>query len=64
MTRSDIIDIEGTVHHRTDMAVLFSTSGERDDAEWLPNSQIELDDSSAIVVVTLPEQLALDKGLI
>ena len=62
--KSNIVDIEGAIHHRTEKAVLFSISGDRDDAEWLPLSVIEIDDSGDPVVVTLPEQIAIDKGLV
>ena len=62
--KSDVIDIEGMVHHQTEKAVLFSTDGNRSNAEWLPKSQIEVEDQHPIWTITLPEQLALDKGLI
>jgi hypothetical protein len=59
-----IIDIEGMVHHRTEKAILFSNDGNRANAVWLPLSQIEVDDDHPIWTVTLPEQIALEKGLI
>jgi hypothetical protein len=62
--KSNIVDIEGMVHHRTEKAVLFSTDGNRANAEWLPLSQIEVEDNHPIWTVTLPETLALEKGLI
>jgi hypothetical protein len=60
-----IIYIDGAIEARTDKAVLFHT-GNKEDAAWLRLSQIEVDetDSGGIVTVTLPEWLALDKGLI
>lgn len=62
--KSNVIDIEGMVHHQTEKAVLFSTDGNRANAEWLPLSQIEVEDNHPIWTITLPEQIALDKGLI
>lgn len=62
--KSNVIDIEGMVHHQTEKAVLFSTDGNRANAEWLPLSQIEVEDNHPIWTITLPEQLATDKGLI
>tara|TARA_R110002072_G_scaffold49433_4_gene134385 strand:+ start:24907 stop:25098 length:192 start_codon:yes stop_codon:yes gene_type:complete len=62
--KSNVIDIEGMVHHQTEKAVLFSADGNRANAEWLPLSQIEVEDKHPIWTITLPEQLALDKGLI
>jgi len=62
--KSNLIDLDGMVHHRTEKAVLFSTDGNRSNAEWLPLSQIEIEDKHPIYTVTLPEPLALEKGLI
>jgi len=64
--KSDIIDIEGTVHHRTERAVLFSKNGNRASAQWLPLAQIEVEHSrhAGIIIVTLPEWLAMEKGFI
>ena len=63
--KSDIIDIDGAIEARTDKAVLFHT-GNKEEAAWLPLSQIEVDETgiAGIVTVTLPEWLATDKGLI
>lgn len=64
--KSNVIDIAGVIHHQTDKAVLFSDTAHREDAVWLPKSQIEIhhDGHRNFYTVTLPEQLALDKGLI
>jgi hypothetical protein len=59
-----IIDIEGMVHRTTEKAVLFSNDGNRANAVWLPLSQIEVEYAHPIWTITLPEQLALEKGLI
>lgn len=63
--KSDIIDIDGAIEARTEKAVLFHT-GNKEQAAWLPLSQIEVDETGVpgIVTVTLPEWLATDKGLI
>ena len=63
--KSNIIDIDVEVSHRTEKAALVHT-GNKDEAVWLPFSQIELHPSGfgGIETVTLPEWLALEKGLI
>lgn len=62
----EIVDVTVVVHHRTEKAVLVSTDGERESAVWLPLSAIEIDEParSRTAVVTLPERLAIDKGLV
>ena len=64
--KSNVVDLAGVVHHETDKAILFSETAHREDAVWLPKSQVEMeyDGSRNFYTVTLPEQLALDKGLI
>lgn len=65
MTRSTVIDIQAVIHHETEKAVLVSTDGDRENAVWLPLSAVEVyrtDDGWA--EITLPERLALDRGLI
>jgi hypothetical protein len=63
--RSNVVDIDGAIEARTQKAVLFHT-GNKEEAAWLPLSQIEIAETGVggIVTVTLPEWLALDKGLI
>ena len=64
--KSNIIDIEVEIAHRTEKAVLVHT-GVRGDAVWLPLSMIEMDPDDTVsgtAIMTLPESLALDKGLI
>lgn len=63
--KSDLIDIDVEVSARTEKAVLVHT-GRYDQAVWLPLSQIEIAPSGfgGIETVTLPERLALEKGLI
>ncbi len=63
--KSDLIDIEVAIHHQTEKAVLVSLDGEKDNAVWLPLSQIEIDKKQrSIAIVTMPERLATEKGLI
>lgn len=63
--KSDIIDITVQKLHETDAAVLVTdTTPEK--GVWLPKSKIEIEPSETkgLHVVTLPEWLALNKGLI
>lgn len=63
--KSDLIDLEMIRHHVTERAVLVSETGDRNKAVWLPLALVEVTPKSgATVEVTLPEFLALDKGLI
>lgn len=69
--KSDIIDIDVTIHAESKRgesnagAILVSLDGEKTKAVWLPKSAIEFEQTSpGIFRVTLPERLALDKGLI
>ncbi|WP_212525884.1 hypothetical protein [Actibacterium sp. MT2.3-13A] len=62
--RSDVIDIEVHLHHETAKAILVSDSGDKDSAVWLPLSQIEIEPENGFIVVTMPEWLAEEKGLI
>ena len=63
--KSDVVDIRGQIHAMTDRAVLFSDDGDRDGAKWLPLSQVEVEKHShGVATITLPEWLALERGLI
>lgn len=59
-----VVDIEGTVHHQTAKAILFSTDGVRGEAVWVPKSVAELEQEGAHWVLTIPENLAIEKGLV
>jgi hypothetical protein len=64
--KSNLIEIDVEVVHRTEKAVLVHT-GIKEQAVWLPLSQIEIERNGAfdgIETLTLPEPLALEKGLI
>jgi hypothetical protein len=60
MTHSKLCDVAyDEIIHETEKAVLFLI----DDKEvWLPRSVIEID--SDIKAITLPERMAIDKGLV
>lgn len=63
--KSDLIDVTVQLHHETEKAILVSDDGDRDKAVWLPLSQVEIErKSKGIVIVTMPEWLAADKGLV
>ena len=63
--KSNIVDIDVEVTARTAKAVLVHT-GIKEKAIWLPLSQLEIEETGIgeIFTVTLPEWLALEKGLI
>lgn len=63
--KSNVIDIDGAIEATTEKAVLFH-DGDKSKAVWLASSQIEIEETevAGIVTVTLPEWLALEKGLI
>jgi hypothetical protein len=63
--KSNIIDIDGAIEAQTTSAVMFHT-GDKSEAVWLPRSQIEISETgfAGIVTISLPEWLALNKGLI
>jgi hypothetical protein len=54
-------------HYETPLALLISEDGDRDNGTWLPKSQIQYDETFTKdgdpVVITMPEWLAIDKGL-
>lgn len=62
--RSDLIDVSVTLVHETDRAVLIDHGG--DGNVWLPKSacEIEKDANGKTWTLTLPERLAIEKGLI
>lgn len=63
--KSDLVDITVQLHAMTNRAVRVSDDGDDKKAVWLPLSQVEVvKQPRGIAVVTLPEWLALQKGLI
>lgn len=64
---SGLVDLTVRVHGRTAKAVRVSTDGEDRSSVWLPLSQVELAEPERIggpAQLTLPEWLAIDKGLV
>lgn len=63
--KSNLVDLTVRVHYRTEKAILVSDDGDRENAKWLPLSQIEVEEVDAsTAIVTLPEWLAVEKGLV
>lgn len=56
----ELAQLRVTRHYATSKAVLVSTTGNKDDAKWVPKSQIDLRDG----YLTMPEWLAVKCGLI
>jgi len=65
MSRNDPYEVFGKIHLDRPLSILFSESGDEDDAVWLPKSRITIlwgRDNYATVV--MPEWLAEEKGLV
>lgn len=63
--KSTLVDLTLHIHVETDKAIKVSDDGDKLKAVWLPKSQIEFDKVTAqIYTVTMPEWLAMEKGLI
>ena len=77
--KSDRVDLMLTKHHQTEKDVLVSYTGEEAKAVWLPLSRVEIEEARntakgklkggqtvtlQIIVVTMPERLAMEKGLV
>lgn len=63
--KSDLIDVTLQLHHETPKAILVSEDGDKAKAVWLPLSQVEVEPKgNGIVEVTMPNWLAMEKGLI
>lgn len=58
--KSNLIDLEARLIHETEKARRFDFGG--DEPVWLPKSAHEWDEDEN--TVTLPEPLAIEKGLI
>jgi len=64
--RSDLIDLSLFLEHETEKAILVH-DGDKKKAVWLPKSACEVERDAArprFVTVTLPERLAIEKGLV
>lgn len=65
MAKSDLVDLTMQLHHETAKAVLVSDDGDKTKAVWVPLSQCEVEPKGkGIVIVTMPEWLAIEKGLV
>lgn len=63
--KSDLVDLELQLHHETEKAILVSDDGDREKAVWLAKSLIEIEPKRrGVVLVTMPEWMARDKGFI
>jgi hypothetical protein len=63
--RSDLEDIEVTLHHSTGKAWLVSTDGERENAKWVPKSKCELEHVRGhIWTLTAPQPYLEEKELV
>lgn len=66
----ELTDVLLHQHAETKLAILVSDDGDERHGVWLPKSQVEIapnpatGGSRAIVLVTAPEWLLLDKGLL
>ena len=62
MAKSDREQYTFTRHHETDKAILVSETGDKDDAFWLPWSQVEImggdPNDDTIVILDVPRWLA------
>lgn len=63
--RTKLVDLTLHLHHETHSALLVSDDGDRDQAVWLPKSQVEVNETrGAIIEITCPEWLATKEGLV
>jgi hypothetical protein len=77
--KSTLVDLMLAKHHQTEKEVLVSDTGEEAKAVWLPLSRVDIEDARNItkgklesgqtvtlrmIVVTMPERLAIEKGLV
>jgi hypothetical protein len=63
--KSDLVELTLRLHHITDRAILVSEDGNENKAKWIPLSQCEVETKpKGIVIVTMPEWLATDKGFV
>jgi hypothetical protein len=68
--KSDLLDLDVVKHHETEKAYLVSLDGERDKAVWVPKEPCEFQAGASVRpgrtygILTLPERLAIEKGLV
>ncbi|ACL58499.1 hypothetical protein [Methylobacterium nodulans] len=64
--RSDLVDLTVEIARETDLAVLVH-EGDKSKAVWLPKSVVEIvrdDPMPGLATITLPERVAVEKGLV
>lgn len=68
MSRYDTVELKVFIHHETDAAYLVSETGDKDDAVWLPKSQLQGEpvcvEKGSIADLEIPEWLAIEKGFV
>lgn len=65
--RSNIIDLHVHLHWATLKAIKVSDDGEDDNAVWVPKQFVDYDEDAEhgdTTIITLPESIAKEKGLI
>lgn len=62
--KSDLVDIPVILHHETALAILVSDDGDRKRAIWIPKTACEIEPNGKVWTLTLPERVALEKGLV
>jgi hypothetical protein len=67
--KSDLVDVNGVRHAETTKAVMFSADGVPENGVWLPKAHCEFEpfrgrDGRPYVKATMPEWLAVEKGLV
>lgn len=64
MAKRELADLLLELHHETPLAILVSTDGDAENAVWIPKSACQYEKRrDGLYAVTMPEKLALDKGL-
>ena len=59
--KSNLVDIACQIVHSTDDAILIHDGTRK---AWLPRKAVEIEQEDDCVIVTMPERLAHEKGLI
>lgn len=63
--KSDLVDIVGVLVHETPKAYLFRFDDDKEPV-WLPKSLVEIETDCArkCVIMTMPQRLAEEKGMV
>jgi len=69
MARSNLCDLELCLHFERPKALLVSTDGVRATAVWIPKEPVEWEvkkqtREGTIIIATMPQDLAEEKGLV